>query len=145
MLAMDEAMSNEEIQRYLRAADDELQAAHDNVQLGHGRVAISRAYYAMFYASTALLGSRGMWRSKHQGVIAAFGEHFVKPGFIEPTYGRMLNDAFHARLDSDYVPYGHLDIDAARQLVEKSESFVKRIVQFLAGIDPDREGRDAPG
>ena len=57
----------------------------------------------------------------------------------------MLNDAFHARLDSDYVPYGHLDIDAARQLVEQAENFVKRIVQCLAEIDPGREGHDATG
>ena len=59
MVAMDEVMSYEEPQRYLRAANDELQAAHDNMQLGHARVAVSRAYYAMFYTSTALLGSRG--------------------------------------------------------------------------------------
>ena len=108
-------------------------------------MAVSRAYYAMFYASTALLGSRGVWRSKHQGVIAAFGEYFVKPGFIEPAYGRMLNDAFHARLDSDYVPYGHLDVDAGRQLVEKAQSFVKRIAQFLVEVDLGREGDDATG
>jgi len=145
MVAMNEVMSYEELQRYLCAANDELQAAHDNMQLGHARVAVSRAYYAMFYTSTALLGSRGVWRSKHQGVIAAFGEHFVKPGLIEPAYGRMLNDAFHARLDSDYVPYGHLDIDAARQLVEQAENFVKRIVQCLAEIDAGREGHDATG
>ena len=37
-------MGKEEIQRYLRSADDELQAAHDNLQLGHLRVAVSRAY-----------------------------------------------------------------------------------------------------
>ena len=130
-------MGKGEIQRYLHSADDELQAAHDNLQLGHVRVAVSRAYYAMFYASTALLGSRGVWRSKHQGVIAAFGEYFVKPGFIEPAYGRMLNDAFHARLDSD--------VDTGRQLVEKAQSFVKRIAQFLVEVDPGREGDDATG
>ena len=54
----------------------DLAAARDNLQFGHLRVAVSRAYYAMFYAATALLGSQGLWRSKHQGLIAAFGEHF---------------------------------------------------------------------
>jgi uncharacterized protein (UPF0332 family) len=142
---MDNAMGKEEIQRYLRSADDELQAAHDNLQLGHIRVAVSRAYYAMFYASTALLGSRGVWRSKHQGVIAAFGEHFVKPGLIEPAYGRMLNDAFHARLDTDYVPHVHLDADATRELVQKAQGFVRRIAQFLAEVASDRGGNNATG
>jgi len=61
-----------------------LAAAQDNLRLGHLRAAVSRAYYAMFYAVTAVLGSRGLWRSKHQGIIAAFGEHLVKPGLVEP-------------------------------------------------------------
>ncbi|MFQ5612413.1 MAG: HEPN domain-containing protein [Anaerolineae bacterium] len=124
-------MSDAEIQRYLSLANDELQAASDNLKLGHKRVAISRAYYAMFYACTALLGSRGVWRSKHQGVIAAFGEYFVKQDLIEPEYGRMLNDAFQARLDSDYAPQPHSGSDTARYLVEQAQAFVERLSQFL--------------
>ena len=87
-------MSNAEIEHHLALAAGDLAAARDNLRLGHLRAAVSRAYYAMFYATTALLGSRGLWRSKHQGLIAAFGEHFVRPGLIEPRYGRILHDAF---------------------------------------------------
>ncbi len=136
-------MSKPDVQRYLDLANDDLQAASDNLQMGHPRVAISRAYYAMFYASTALLGSRGVWRSKHQGVIAALGEYFVKPGLIEPEYGRALNDAFHARLDSDYAPHLYSDVDAARQLVEKAQAFVERATHFLTEFDTDEETDDA--
>ena len=73
-------MSDVEIERYLNLATEDLAAAQDNLRLGHLRAAVSRAYYAMFYATTALLGSRGLWRSKHQGLIAAFGKYFVKSG-----------------------------------------------------------------
>ncbi|MDW8071597.1 MAG: HEPN domain-containing protein [Anaerolineae bacterium] len=104
MSSMAERMSQAEIQHYLNVANEEIVAARDNLRLGHLRAAVSRAYYAMFYAATALLGSRGLWRSKHQGLIAAFGEHFVRPGLIEPHYGRMFHDAFEMRLDSDYAP-----------------------------------------
>lgn len=85
----------------------------------------------MFYAATALLGSHGLWRSKHQGLVAAFGEHFVKAGLIEPRYGRILHDAFEARLDSDYAPHPDLDEDSARRLVASAEDFVQRISQLL--------------
>lgn len=135
--SMSETMSRAEIQRYLNLAREDLQAASDNLQLGHLRVVISRAYYAMFYASTALLGSRGLWRSKHQGVIAAFGEHFVKPGLIEPEYGRVLNDAFHARLDSDYGPQPDLDAEGTGRLVEKAQAFVERVARLVTEIDDD--------
>jgi len=79
---MSEQMSRSEIRQYVTLASEDLAAARDNLCFGHLRAAVSRAYYAMFYATTALLGSRGLWRSKHQGLIAAFGEQFVKPGLI---------------------------------------------------------------
>jgi len=136
-------MSNAEIELYLNLAAEDLAAADDNLRLGHLRAAVSRAYYAMFYAATALLGSCGLWRSKHQGLIAAFGEHFVKPGLIEPRYGRILHDAFEARLDSDYAPHPDLDETSARQLFVRAEDFVKRMARFLEASDRPREGKDA--
>ncbi len=97
----------------------------------------------MLYATTALLSSRGLWRSKHQGIIAAFGEYFIKPGLIEPEFGRMLNEAFQARLDSDYIPYPNPDWQSAQQLVEKARIFVERVGQYLAEANTDREVNDA--
>lgn len=85
----------------------------------------------MFYATTALLGSKGLWRSKHQGLIAAFGEHFVKTGLIEPQYGRILHDAFEARLDSDYGPNPDLTEASAQQLISNAASFVERLARSL--------------
>ncbi len=43
---------------------------------------VNRAYYAMFYASLALLTLIGQGASKHGGVIALFDQHFVKPGIF---------------------------------------------------------------
>lgn len=136
-------MSQAEIQRYLDLAQEDIQTAQDNLQMGHLRTAVSRAYYAMFYAATALLGSQGLWRSKHQGVIAAFGEHFVKPGLLETEYGRTLNNAFHARLDSDYAPQADLDLEVTRQHIEQAQAFIERITLFLADLEANAEGKDA--
>jgi uncharacterized protein (UPF0332 family) len=128
---MSEQMSQAEIEEYLALANEDLAAARDNFQFGHLRAAVSRAYYAMFYATTALLGSKGLWRSKHQGLIAAFGEHFVKTGLIEPQYGRILHDAFEARLDSDYGPNPDLTEASAQQLISNAARFVERLAQSL--------------
>ncbi len=124
-------MSRAEIEEYLALAREDLAAAGDNLRFGHLRVAVSRAYYAMFYATTALLGSKGLWRSKHQGLIAAFGEHFAKPGLIEPEYGRSLRDAFEARLDSDYGPNPDLNEASAEQLISNASRFVERLARIL--------------
>ena len=44
------------------------------------RSAISRAYYAMFYAVLALLANQTSKTSKHSGVISKFDRDFVKTG-----------------------------------------------------------------
>lgn len=77
-------MSILDVRLYLERARVDLLAAESNIQQGFHSVAISRAYYAMFYAASALLASKGLSRSKHSGVHSAFGEQFVKAGLIEP-------------------------------------------------------------
>lgn len=128
---MSEQMSKAEIEQYMRSANEDLVAAQDNLRLGHLRVAVSRAYYAMFYAATAVLGSRGLWRSKHQGLIAALGEYLVKPGLVEPKYGRILHDAFETRLDSDYAPHPGLHEESARNVIRNAADFVQRMERVL--------------
>jgi uncharacterized protein (UPF0332 family) len=142
---MIERMSETEVQQYLYLATEDLAAAQDNLRLSHLRAAVSRAYYAMFYAATAVLGSRGVWRSKHQGVIAAFGEYLVRPGLIEPQYGRMFHDALEARVDSDYAPQPDLNETSARNQIANAQEFVRRMVQILAQSGEIQEGDRAVG
>jgi uncharacterized protein (UPF0332 family) len=142
---MGERMTEAEVEQYLSLATEDLAAAQDNLQLGHLRVAVSRAYYAMFYAATAILGSRGLWRSKHQGLIAAFGEYLVKPGVVEAKYGRMLHDAFETRLDSDYAPYPDLNEDSAMQVIANAEDFVHCMKRVVSKPSMRSEAGDAVG
>jgi hypothetical protein len=47
---------------------------------GSPRSIVNRAYYAMFYATLALLVTVDKGSAKHSGVIALFDRHFVKAG-----------------------------------------------------------------
>jgi uncharacterized protein (UPF0332 family) len=76
-------MGASEIQLYLERARHDLRATQINLEQGFYGVAVTRAYYAMFYAASALLASKEISRSKHSGVHSAFGEHFVKAGLEE--------------------------------------------------------------
>jgi uncharacterized protein (UPF0332 family) len=55
--------------------------------------AASRAYYTMFYVTSAFLLGKGLKFSKHDSLIAAFGQHFVKTGEIEAKFHRRMIDA----------------------------------------------------
>jgi uncharacterized protein len=64
-----------------------LAAATVRARDGFTEAAISRAYYAAFYLAQAALATKDISRSKHSGVIAAFGEHLTKK--------RLLPEALH--------------------------------------------------
>jgi uncharacterized protein (UPF0332 family) len=126
-----ENVNSEDVRLYLERANLDLRAAQANLDEGFYGVAISRAYYAMLYAVSGLLASRGLARSKHSAVHAAFGQHFVKTGAIEPLYYRMLKAAFQGRTDSDYDA-GYLgDADVAALALRNAAAFVQRIEGFL--------------
>ncbi len=93
---------------------------------------VNRAYYAMFYAANALLATQGLTRSKHTAVHAAFGQHFVKTGLMEPQYLRRLVDAFDARSDADYDAAFVGDPARAEAAVASAKDFVARVEQLLS-------------
>jgi uncharacterized protein (UPF0332 family) len=108
-----------------------LEAAERNLEQGFFAVSVTRAYYAMFYAASALLATKGMTRRRHSAVIAAFGEHFVKPGLIEAGYAKALGHAFDARLDSDYDVTFMAGEALAKELFGEAQGFVDRVARYL--------------
>jgi|DewCreStandDraft_4_1066084.scaffolds.fasta_scaffold96419_2 hypothetical protein len=128
-------MSASEIQLYLDRARQDLNAAQSILDQGFYRVVVSRAYYAMYYAVSALLGSLGVSRKTHSGTISAFGEYFVKTGLIEPEYAKMLGQSFDSRLDSDYDIAFHPDREMAEQTLRDAKRFFKRVEQYFQQVD----------
>ena len=68
------------ITEYLARAHRVLKTGNLALADGDYITAVNRAYYAIFYSANALLTTKGLERSKHSGVIAAFRQHFVKIG-----------------------------------------------------------------
>jgi uncharacterized protein (UPF0332 family) len=128
---------NAECRLYLEYARRDLRAAERNLDLGFPHVVISRAYYAMFYAASALLAAKGISRSKHSGVLSAFGEYFVKAGLIESEYAKMIGRAFDSRLDSDYDVAFMADEATAEDILEDAHCFLARVEQYFAEESAD--------
>ncbi len=52
-------------EKYLQLAQDNLKAASTIYEMELYRIAVSRAYYAMFYAASAMLLGQGIITSRH--------------------------------------------------------------------------------
>jgi len=72
-------------------AHESLRAAHRELAAHAYTFAINRAYYALFYAVSALLLEEGRRFSKHSGIRAAFNRDLVKPGRLSRKHGELYN------------------------------------------------------
>jgi uncharacterized protein (UPF0332 family) len=128
-----------QIKAYLDHARQALAAAALNLEHGFHDTAINRAYYAIFYAASALLLTKDISRSKHAGVVAAFRQHFVRPGLIEAEYSDLYGDVMDARIDSDYEMTLQADQATAQGRLDDARQFVDRVMRYLfdaEGIQP---------
>ena len=83
-----------EIVANLERSNQSIEAARELTKDGYFDFAASRAYYAAFYAATAVLLSGGFEFKKHSGVIAAIHQKFVKTGKLDKMHGKNLNWLF---------------------------------------------------
>jgi uncharacterized protein (UPF0332 family) len=107
-----------EIELYMSHADKMLQVAEHNLAEGFYSTAVNRAYY-------------GLSRGKHSGVVAAFRQHFVKPGLIEAEFGRMYGQLMDDRRGADYDLETIVEPEQAAADVEHAHRFIARVRQYL--------------
>lgn len=93
--------------------------------------ATSRAYYAAFHATQAVLLTQGFQPRTHQGTMYLFNHHFVKKGLMEPEYSQVLARAAKYREEADYRHTMTFTKSQTEQTIEEVERFLKRIEVFL--------------
>jgi len=121
----------DEISSNLERADTNLQVAKELLDKGYYDVSASRAYYAAFYAASALLLNEGIDTSKHSGVIALIHQHFVKSGKLSKEQGRNLNWLFELRSVGDYGVSLHVVLDDAQRAVRTTQDFFEEVKTLL--------------
>jgi len=94
--------------------------------------AVSRAYYAMFYAAQTLLLKDNLSFSKHSATISAFGKHFAKSGRVPVEYHRYLIEAQTSRNIGDYDIHSDLTADDASVHIDRAQQFIQHATKFLS-------------
>ena len=112
-------------------AEQACSTARVNLDAGDFRATVNRAYYAVFYAASAILLTVGIERRRHSGVIGAFREHFVKSGLIEAQYSNIYGESLVIREDADYAVEIPIDRDMAKTALDQARHFVARMRSYL--------------
>jgi uncharacterized protein (UPF0332 family) len=120
-----------EIDSLLTRSHKYLASARALIDLHDHESAVSRTYYAMFYAVEALLLREGQAFSSHKAVLSAFSKLFVKTGVLPREMARDLSRAFQKRQLGDYEHQLVIEEAEAISLIEAGEQFVARIEAHL--------------
>ncbi|MDI6735160.1 MAG: HEPN domain-containing protein [bacterium] len=90
------------IQHRMKNAYDTLEQAKALYNINQYLGVVNRAYYSMFYASIAILLTKGLGSSKHKGVLSLFDKEFVKLNEVDVKWSKILHHGFERRNSSDY-------------------------------------------
>jgi uncharacterized protein (UPF0332 family) len=108
----------------------ELAAARLLADQGFEAQAVSRAYFAAFFAAETALLALGETRSKHSGVISAFVHRLVRGGELEDETGRLLRSLFERRNEADYSSV-EVPLEEADAAVRDAERVVRAVEVWL--------------
>ncbi len=121
----------DEIAAYLQRARQSIEAARQLWMTGFHDFAASRAYYAAFYAATALLLNEGLEYSKHSSVISSIHQRFVKSGRLSREQGKRLNWLFELRSIADYGGTAHVSKEQAEEAISAAIEFVEAVQELM--------------
>ena len=125
----------EEVRANLERAQQSLEAARQLETGLYYDFAAGRAYYAAFYAATALLLHDGVEMSRHSGVIAAVHQRYIKTGKLDRTEGKALNWLFEPRSVGDYGGVAHVSRTEVEQAVTAAEKFLQAVLDLLTDVE----------
>lgn len=138
-MTKDEAIA--EVARFWwEKAHESQKAARRDLAAGAYALAINRAYYALFYAVSALLLEEGHRFKKHGGVRAAFNQHLIKTGRLSRKHGDLYNELFDKRLEGDYLEFTRFDASYVQEKIDACEEFVSDLRPLLRSLPPIARG-----
>jgi uncharacterized protein (UPF0332 family) len=108
-----------------------LKAAERLTADGFDDFAASRAYYAAFYAASALLLCEGKKFSRHAAVQSAIHRDYIKSGRIPAEAGTVFDSLSDLRKVGDYGGLSHVASTAARDAIANARSFLDAVEPLL--------------
>lgn len=116
----------------LARAEAALTSARILLAAGQLADAVSRAYYACFYAARALLLTEGVESKSHGGVDRLLQRDFVATGKLDAGLGRSFSALQKFRHDADYVAEFVFTAEAVASDLASAEKLVTTIRDLLA-------------
>jgi uncharacterized protein (UPF0332 family) len=135
--------SRREIVELWQRAQEALRATHTLLAAGFPDFASARAYYAAFYAASAMLLAEGKTFRSHRGVVALIHRDYVRSGRLSLDMGRILSTLSDLRSVGDYGGAAHVSHAEANVALIEAQQFLEAVRSLLPAeivdVAADRE------
>lgn len=116
---------------WMEKSNDALASAESELAASRFTFAMNRAYYACFYAASAILLKSRRRFSKHSGVRAALHQHLVKTGHMKVEFGKIYDRLFENRQEGDYLELIQFEKDQVQHAIQDAKKFVSEVQKLL--------------
>ncbi|MBR1683159.1 MAG: HEPN domain-containing protein [Bacteroidaceae bacterium] len=131
------SLSNDERQVIVSREMEKAQKTFDDMlfcaQEGKWEAAANRLYYALFHAMSALLINDGHYVKSHRGLMAMFGEHYIRPGIFDRKDGSLLSDLVIMRDNADYNCFFEANEEKLSPFIDPTRLLIDKIRCYIAG------------
>ena len=121
----------EAVKLYLAKANDKLASAKLVLEHKHFDDAVSRAYYVVFLAISAILFFHDRAYSSHNQTIGNFNKDFINGGVFPKQFGRWIYKLFEYREVGDYSIRSNIDEKIATESVNNAEIIYNSLVAYI--------------
>ena len=118
----------------LEQARECLESAQLEMASGYYRGAANRNYYCCFHTMRAVLAIDGFDSKRHQGIIAAFRQKYIKTGIFPANFSNTIKDAFENRGKSDYDDFFIISKEATAEQIENTKNFLEAVEEFITTL-----------
>lgn len=125
---------NQQTRAMFAKAESKLKTARIDFNGGQYDDVVSRAYYAVYHAISALLFSKGLVFSSHSQTIGAFNKEFIKTGVFSKEVTRVIQNLFDDRQIGDYDFDISFDKQTAEEGINNAEKLLEQIKTHLESI-----------
>lgn len=119
------------IELHLEKSGEFLSQADKMIEIEMWDIAANRYYYACFHAVQALLLKNQITCHSHSGLIACFGQNFIKTGILPKGMGAFLSRMEQLRQKGDYNCCYSVTEDEVKTMVEPSHKLIIGIKELI--------------
>ena len=102
--------------------------------IGLWNIAANRLYYALFYASTAILIKKGLAAHTHAGVIAMISLHLVQQELLSTEDVRLIRKLFSLRQEGDYEDFVEVTEEEIQQYLPMVTALLDKMIDICTAV-----------